>query len=275
MEPEILPKRIRFAFPFTILTKPDMVRLVAGEDFRYTLRAPALEQWLPPWLGSFEREIEWRTALDALSPDRRPEALEIIRRLYGERVLQEATGGHSNAHPSLNWAVEGSGKLSERLRLAMPTVSGDAAAAAAFCQNNLDYAAALDFNRRCRQSSKFAWLWISSGPMGRGYVSPIFRADGGPCLRCLIRNFERLSPAPEIYQHLIEHAQAGGKIPAVPFPDPAIDLLTTLARWKMESAAQLDPPRGVYRLQVVEIDSMAVTTHAVFRDPHCPDCGPK
>ena len=47
MDTEILPERVRFAFPFTILTKPDMVRLVAGEDFRYTLRSPSLEQWLP------------------------------------------------------------------------------------------------------------------------------------------------------------------------------------------------------------------------------------
>ena len=271
----MLPKRIRFAFPFTILAKPNMVRLIAGEDFRYTLSALSLEQWLPQWLGRFEHEVEWRPALEELSPERRPEALEIIHRLYGERALREGTGEFPRDGHSLGWVVEGSRELSDRLRLAIRAVSTNATRAAAFCQGNLDYAAALEFNRLCRQSGTSAWLWISFGAMGRGYVSPVFRADGGPCLRCLLRNFERLSPAPEIYQHLIEHAGVGGKIPPVPFPDPALDLLVTLARWKIECAAQSEPSCGVYRLQVVEIDSMAVTTHTVFRDPHCPDCYPK
>jgi bacteriocin biosynthesis cyclodehydratase domain-containing protein len=275
METEPLPKRLRFAFPFTILTKPDMVRLVAGEEFRYTLRAASLEQWLPQWLTRFEREVEWRPLLDQLPGERHREAWEIIRRLYGERVLLEGTEEHPHALSSLRWAVEGSGGLRERLGATIPTISTDAANAAVFCQDNLDHAATLDFNGRCRQSGIAAWLWVSTGAMGRGYVSPVFRADAGPCLRCLIRNFERLSPAPEIYRHLAEHARAGGKIPPVPFPAPALDLLAALANWKMNSLAQPEPVCGVYRLHVVEIDTMACTPHSVFRDPHCPDCRAK
>jgi bacteriocin biosynthesis cyclodehydratase domain-containing protein len=275
METETLPRRVRFAFPFTILTTPDLVRLVAGEDFRYTLRAPALEQWLPKWLSNFEQEAEWRPLLDQLPGERRGEALKIIQRLYGERFLLEGTGENSHPLPSFRWVVEGTGAFSGRVRAVVPPASSDAINAAVFCQDNLDYAAALDFNRHCRQSNVAMWLWVSSGPMGRGYVSPVFRADAGPCLRCLLRNFERLSPAPEIYAHLVEHGRARGDFPPVPFPAPALDLLTTLACWKMSSLAQSEPPASVYRLHVVEVDTMTCTTHSVFRDPHCPDCCPK
>jgi len=275
MNAEIVPKRVRFAFPFAILTKPDTVRLVAGEEFRYTLRSLSLEQWLPQLLSSFEREVEWRPLLNQLPCERHQQALEIITRLYGERVLMEGTGEYPPTPSPLRCVVEGSGKLSERLRGAVPAVLRSAGHVAALCQDTLDYAAALDFNRRCRRSDAAGWLWISCGPMGRGFVSSVFRPHAGPCLGCLIRNFQRLSPAPEIYEHLIEHSCAGGEIPPVPFPAPALDLLAALARWKIESSAQTEPSVGVYRLHVVEADTMECTTHRVFRDPHCPDCSPR
>ena len=275
MNAEIVPKRVRFAFPFAILTKPDTVRLVAGEEFRYTLRSLSLEQWLPQLLSSFEREVEWRPLLNQLPCERHQQALEIISRLYGERVLLEGNGDHSHMPSPLRWVVEGSGKLSERLRGAVPAVLTNAVDLVVLCQDTLDYAAALDFNRRCRRSDAAGWLWISCGPMGRGFVSSVFRPHAGPCLGCLIRNFQRLSPAPEIYEHLIEHSCAGGEIPPVPFPAPALDLLAALARWKIESSAQTEPSVGVYRLHVVETDTMECTTHRVFRDPHCPDCSPR
>jgi len=122
MNAEIVPNRVRFAFPFAILTKPDTVRLVAGEEFRYTLRSPSLEQWLPQLLSSFAREVEWRPLLNQLPCERHQQALEIISRLYGERVLLEGNGDHSHMPSPLRWVVEGSGKLSERLRGAVPAV---------------------------------------------------------------------------------------------------------------------------------------------------------
>src|SRR5438445_5290989 len=60
MKTDVLPERIRFAFPFAILTQPDTVRLIAGEEFRYTLRSPSLDQWLPRFLRGFEHDAEWR-----------------------------------------------------------------------------------------------------------------------------------------------------------------------------------------------------------------------
>lgn len=272
MNTVILPKRIQFAFRFAILTRPDTVRLVAGEEFRYTLRSPSLDQWLPRWLSNFEREVEWHPLLNQLPNQHQQQALEIITRLYGERVLLEGIGEPARLPSPIRWVVEGAGKLSERLRAVIPAVSGSAVKLAVLGQESLDYAAALDFNRRHLRSDAAGWIWISCGPIGRGYVSPVFRPRAGPCLGCLFRNFQRLSPAPEIYEHLIEHSRAGKEIPSVPFPAAALDVLAGLARWKIESSAQLETSVGVYHLHVVEINTMECTTHRVFRDPHCPDC---
>src|SRR5207302_70111 len=49
-----LPTRPCLALPFTVLTAQDRVRLVAGEDFRYTLTGPGLETWLPDWLPTLD-----------------------------------------------------------------------------------------------------------------------------------------------------------------------------------------------------------------------------
>jgi bacteriocin biosynthesis cyclodehydratase domain-containing protein len=274
MKTGTLPTRLRWAFPFAVLTKPDTVRLVAGEEYRYTLRSPSLDQWLPCLLGAFKGEVEWRPLLDELPTDCQQQALEIIARLYGERVLLEGNGEDQHLPSPFRWIVEGSGKLGERLRADVPAVSADAAHLDVLCQDTLDYAAALDFNRRCHHSGAVGWLWVSCGPMGRGFVSPIFRPRVGPCLGCLLRNFQRLSPAPEIYEHLIEHSRAGGEIPPAPFPPAALDLLAALARWKLEVSVRLNPSAGLYRLHVLEIGAMDCTTHRVFRDPHCPDCSP-
>jgi len=272
MNPQTLPERIQFAFPFAILTQPDTVRLVGGEEFRYTLRSPALDQWLPRWLGNFERSTEWLPLLQQLPGEHQPPALEIITRLYGERVLLAGNGETPQPAAPFRWVVEGSGSLCGRVQAGAPPVAASAPTVAVLCQDSLDYAAALDFNRHSRKSGAAGWMWISCGPLGRGYVSSVFRPRAGPCLGCLFRNFKRISPAPEIYGHLVEHAQAGGKIPPVPFPATALDLLAGLARWKLESSAQADPTAGVYRLHVLETMTMECTAHRIFRDPHCPDC---
>jgi thiazole/oxazole-forming peptide maturase SagD family component len=75
------------------------VRLVAGEEFRYTLHSPALDRWLPRWLGSFENAAEWAPLLKQLPGEHQKQALEIITRLYGERVLLEGNGEHLHLPP--------------------------------------------------------------------------------------------------------------------------------------------------------------------------------
>jgi bacteriocin biosynthesis cyclodehydratase domain-containing protein len=109
--------------------------------------------------------------------------------------------------------------------------------------------------------------------MSRGYVSPLFLPDAGPCLACLLGHFERLSPAPEIYRELREHARAGRPVEPVPIPPEAVTVLAALVRWKASLAAQREPPAALYRLHVLEVETMEVSSHRVFVDPECPECG--
>jgi bacteriocin biosynthesis cyclodehydratase domain-containing protein len=109
--------------------------------------------------------------------------------------------------------------------------------------------------------------------MGRGYVSPVFLPDAGPCLGCLVRQFLRLSPAPEIYADLIEHARQGRPVEPVPFPAEGLAMLRSLVRWKAELLGRPEPPAALYRLHVLEVATLEVSSHRVFADPACPDCG--
>jgi bacteriocin biosynthesis cyclodehydratase domain-containing protein len=113
-------------------------------------------------------------------------------------------------------------------------------------------------------------MWLTTGPMGRGYLSPVFLPDDGPCLACLLGHFRRLSPMPELHDELSAHARAGGVIEPVPFPDPARAILNSLADWKAAMLTSSAP--AVFRLHVLEVSSMDVTSHDVTADPECPAC---
>jgi len=108
--------------------------------------------------------------------------------------------------------------------------------------------------------------------MSRGYVSAVFVPDAGPCLHCLLRTFRTLSPAPELYDALLEHVRGGKTIEPVPFPDEALSLLAAIVRWKLRMLSEPEPPAALYQLHVVEADSLEVSTHRVFKDTECPDC---
>jgi bacteriocin biosynthesis cyclodehydratase domain-containing protein len=112
-------------------------------------------------------------------------------------------------------------------------------------------------------------LWLTTAPLGRGYVSPVCLPDDGPCLVCLLGHFRRLSPLPELYDELTAHARAGGAIPATPFPAPGRAILEQLAVWKKELFARGGAP---FTLHVLEVATMAVTSHRVTVDPECPAC---
>ncbi|MCI0459379.1 MAG: hypothetical protein L0Z62_20710, partial [Gemmataceae bacterium] len=209
-------RRPRLALPCTILTGPDTVRLVAGEDFRYTLSGPGVEHWLPTFFANLDGSRPLDDALALLSHEHRDLAVELTARLYGERVLVD--GPARAAHPAgaCRLAVEGSGALREALTQA--PVDGEALRTLpVLCQDRLDYDEALRFNRRCRADGS-AWLWASTGPLNRGYVGPLFLPDAGPCLACLLSHFQRLSPAPEVYHDLLAHARQGLPVAPAPFP---------------------------------------------------------
>jgi bacteriocin biosynthesis cyclodehydratase domain-containing protein len=261
------PLRPRLALPFTILGGTDRVRLVAGEDFRYTLAGPGLDGWLSGWLPLLDGRWTVAELLAALPDPHRFAARQVLERLAGERVIIE--GPAADAHPGRRFRplVEGTGSLREGWEAA----ADGAESLAILCQDRLDFDTALRFNRCCLEGDR-PWLWTSSGPMTRGYVSPAFLPDAGPCLECLLRQFRRLSPVPELYDELVEHATNGRPIEPVPFPDRAVAVLRQVLLWKIESLGHLDPPAALYHLHVVEAATLEVSTHRVFADPECPAC---
>src|SRR5262245_40716239 len=92
-----LPRRPRLALPFTILTSPDVVRMVAGEDFRYTFSGPALERWLPNWLARLDGRTEFEEAVGELPEAFREPARQLADRLRGERILIDGTAADAHA----------------------------------------------------------------------------------------------------------------------------------------------------------------------------------
>jgi bacteriocin biosynthesis cyclodehydratase domain-containing protein len=266
-----LPKYPCLALPFTVLPGDEADAAVAGEDFRYTLAGAGLEAWLPDWLPALDGSRALDDLLARLPEERRDQACELVARLYGERVLTDGPARAAHVAGRYRLRPEGSGPLHAALAEGLAGWPEGAPALPMLCQDRLDYDEGLRFNERCL-AGEAPWLWASCGPMSRGYVSPVFLPDAGPCLACLLHGFRRLSPAPELYEELIEHARKGRAITPVPFPAPAVGILRQLVAWKSELLEQVDPPAALYQLHVLEVSSLEVTAHRVFFDPECPSC---
>jgi bacteriocin biosynthesis cyclodehydratase domain-containing protein len=270
---DLLTRRPRLALPYTIIPGRGAVRLAAGEDFRYTLSGPGIESWLPGLLTGLDGRQPLERALGSLSRDCRGQALELIKRLYSERILHDAPAEAAHPVTAYQLQVTGTGALVEMLRGSVATDDGTMRPSlAVFCQDRLDFDAALEFNRRCRTGTG-PWLWTTYGPMARGYVSPVFLPDAGPCLACLLRHFQRLSPVPALYTDLLDHARRGGVIAPVPFPPEGLEVLRALVLWKRALLSEPVAVAALYQLHVLEVESLEVTAHAVLADPECPDCG--
>jgi bacteriocin biosynthesis cyclodehydratase domain-containing protein len=255
--------------PFTILTDRDTVRLVAGEDFRYTLTGPELDIWLPDWLARLDGRTPLAEALGSLPEAQREPARQLVDRLSGERVLIDGTS--LDAHTPACWRLAPEGSAAWAVGWDPAAVDAHARPLPALCLDRLDYDEALRFNRRCLEAGT-PWLWASTGPMSRAYVGPLFLPDAGPCLGCLLNHFRRLSPVPTLYDALATHAQKGGLVTPVPFPGPAIAVVQQLLLWKTALAAEPEAHAALYRLHVLEVASLEVSSHRVFVDPECPEC---
>jgi bacteriocin biosynthesis cyclodehydratase domain-containing protein len=259
------------------------------------LTAPGLERWLPDLLSGLDGRRSVAELLAAFDADRRAAAGQLLQRLYGERVLIDALARERHVPRRCALVVEEEGPLADGLRACVerisdasssltlrvgvssgrtgnPSYDGEPNRLRVLAQDRLDYAALLDFNRRCRASRDLG-LWVSTGAQQRGYVSPVIVPDAGPCLACLIGHFRRLSPAPELYDHLAEHAQAGQPIVPASFPDEGVVILQQLVLWKWSLLGQAEPPAALYRLHVLEVASLEVSARRVFADPECPVCG--
>jgi len=265
-----LHRRPRLALPFTILAESDTVRLVAGEDLRYTLSAAGIERWLPDLLAALDGRRCVAELLRGVAPDCHAPALQLLERLYGERILVDGLAAERHSAASYPLAVAGTGWLADALRAGDP--GAEAARLHVLCQDRLDYDEVLRFNERCRAGTE-PYLWVSSGAMERGYVSPVVWPDAGPCLACLLRQFQRLSPAPEIYDHLIAQARGQRPIAPAPFPPEGLAILKQLVLWKQALLRQPLALPALYRLQVLENAALEVTAHRVLADPECPVCG--
>jgi bacteriocin biosynthesis cyclodehydratase domain-containing protein len=265
-------RRPRLALPFTVMADGDTVRLVAGEDFRYSLSGPDLGQWLPALLAGMNGKLTIEDLLSNLGEPYREPARSMIGRLYGERVLIDGSPAERHQAGMYRLAVEGSGALAESLQRELATPTTEARPMHLLCQDSLDYESALRFNRQ-RLSESAPWMWASTGAMSRGYVSPVFLPDAGPCLACLVRQFQRLSPAPEIYDELREHVRRGAVVEPVPFSWEGVAILQQLIKAKQAWLTELNARPALYQLHVLETATLEISIHRVFPDPGCPDCG--
>jgi bacteriocin biosynthesis cyclodehydratase domain-containing protein len=260
--------RLRPALPMTIIAAGDQVHLVCGEDVRYSIHAGSLAAPLADLLCNCDGRNPLDSLLHGLSGDHIDRAQELIARLCSERILVDGPIEAASVAGAYRLSVEGSSPIAERLHCpasALPSV-------AVFCQDTLDYHAAMDFNRRCLSMGAGPWLWVTTGPVNRGFVSPVFLRDAGPCLACLLRQFQRLSPVPELYNALTLHGERGGTFEPAGFPDGGLAILEQIVRWKVERLAHDPPAHAVFRLHVLELETMELTAHRVFRDPTCPEC---
>jgi bacteriocin biosynthesis cyclodehydratase domain-containing protein len=261
-------RRPCLALPFTVLTAADTVRLVAGEDFRYTLTSPGLDAWLPAWLAQLDGRRTLDETLGAVPAERRADAARLAERLYGERVLID---GPPVVEPAGPFRITVAGSAAWREALVESGDVTDAAPLTVLCQDSLDYEEALRFNRE-RLDAGNPWLWATTGPLSRAYVSPLFLPDAGPCLGCLLNGFRCVSPAPELYDALADHTRAGRRVASSPFPVRALRVLHQLILWKASLAGRPESPPPLFRLHVLEAATMEVSTHRVFLDPECPEC---
>jgi bacteriocin biosynthesis cyclodehydratase domain-containing protein len=260
--------RLELAIAPTVICEPDLVRIIAGEDFRFTLRASGLDTWLPGILQRLDGTSTVETLLRGLEPARRREALDLLERLVSERLLFSAESLPEAYEAVLH--AEGSGRLLECVQRLQPRSSAPRRVRA-LCQDTLDYRAALRFNEACRSGSE-PWLWATLGPSARAFVSPIFWPDVGPCIACLLGSFERLSPAPELYGALIAHGERGGTFAAASFPENGLAVVGHLLHWKVAILGTPEPPASVSRLHVIEAAALEIATHRIPRDVECSVC---
>lgn len=277
---DILQRSPKLALTFTILSDRHQVRLIAGEDYRYTFSGKDIDQWLPLLLSKFNGTITVDQALKDIDEKYRNDAVKFITRLYGERILIDHLSLNSTSNNSYQIKLLGRGKLFDLLQteikqLAISTNKNSdfAKTINILCQDRLDYYELLNFNRAQLQQSNNFWLWASYGALSRAYVSQLCLTNAGPCLSCLINQFKRLSPMPNIYDHLIDQAKKGGEITPVDISEHPLAMLKHLVLWKLSLInSDNESPAAIFRLHVLEFDKLEITSHRVLIDPDCTEC---
>lgn len=260
--------RLRFALPFAVLPGPGSVHLVAGEDVRFQLEAPALDSWLPDLLAGMDGRTTSAELVARVPEDKRPDALELLARLLAERVLEPTGAAEAHRAAARRLALEGAGQVRAALE-ARPVPDASAEPLRVFCQSELDYAALAAFNADCLRGT-VPFLWVSTGPLSRSFVGPVCLPDAGPCLACLVSAFRRLSPVPDLYDVLASGERAW---PTVEVPASVVEVVSAFVRWKAELLRDPAPSAALFRLHVVEHATLEVSSHRVPMEPECAACG--
>lgn len=274
----------------TIVEQGAQVHLIAGEDFRFTIQTGDATAVVAHVLRNCRGDRSLEELLAGLAPSQCDLIRRIVDRLRSERVLFEAP---ASPPLGLSWRVEvvGTGSLSLRAREAWQDLADAAARSAGargsgeststpgvpvarvLVQQELDLARVLEFNREAMGSEAQAWLWVTTGPLARGYVSPVILRGGRPCLECLLRHFRRLSPAPQLYDVLERPgASAPEFTPAEP-DHPLARILLEIAGWKLRRLEFQPASSSQFALHVVEGETLETRLHPVWLDPTCPVCG--
>jgi hypothetical protein len=234
----------RLALAMTIVPDGATLHLIAGEDVRYSLHTGAWTEACAALL----RKCDGTRYLDSLlakSPDEeRARLRQLIERLYGERILVDGPVEDVHEAQAYQLQVAGAGPLAERLRHNL----GEGQPLRVLCQESLDYAEALAFNRQCLASADSPWLWATTGPASRALVSPVFLPRAGPCLACLWRHFRRLSPAPALYDALVQHGERQGEFSSAGFAAEGLIVVELIVRWKQQKLRLPSPAPATYRL---------------------------
>jgi bacteriocin biosynthesis cyclodehydratase domain-containing protein len=261
-------RRLRFAMPFGTATEPDCVHLIGGEDVRFSLRAPELEQWLPPLLQRLARGESDAVLLGSLPEHRRAAARELVDQLVGERVLV-VDASPRPAGRAWSLEVDGEGRLAERVRAALPIASAAGERLALICQDALDYRAARERSAELRRLGR-AHVWASVGPISRALVSPLFLPDASPCFECLLSHFLRLSRAPDVTRALFTSGLES--LDAPEFSERGLALVAELVAFKCALAAEPEPPAALFRLHAFELCTLECSSHPVSPNPECSAC---
>jgi bacteriocin biosynthesis cyclodehydratase domain-containing protein len=273
----------------TVIAAEQVVHLIAGEDFRFTIQTGDATEVIARVLRGCQGDRPLADLLAGLNPAEQELAIRIVDRLRSERMLFD---GPPLPPPEVPWRIEieGANSLAQRARELWPSLSGvlcqtsvqstppntlnpvGVSVMRVLVQQDLDLAQVLEFNRRQLAGETDAWLWVTTGPLARGYVSPVMLKRGRPCLECLLRHFRRLSPAPQLYDALERPGEPAQFVPGEP-AEPLARIVLEIAGWKLRRLGQAPAAASQFALHVVEAETLETALHPVWLDPNCPGCG--
>lgn len=254
---DMSPACPRLAWPCTVAARGGEVWLIAGEDIRFSFRLPGGEDWVRAMLDQCDGAQTSTDVIASVPEPNRGQAEALLDRLISERVVLEEA---PLPDPVQGFRLLGTGAVAARLH----EHQSETGTVEVYCQDDLNYKALLEQNRRALDARQ-SWMWVSTGPSSRAYVSPLF-IPHGPCAACLLQRFQLLSPCPEIYDLL---SADGPTFVSAEFPEHALEVVSSLTQWKLQQSPHSP---ALFQLHVVEVGDLSTSVHSLARDPTCSEC---